>query len=146
MSSGAEDRRPKCRSPPRRRKPDRLETIARSCVCSNSNGPKTVWPEGPATRMVDFIGPPSDGHLQQRLQLPKEVDYGGAYLRSTFLLGPMTTARQHYRGPELGDQWRLLRDVLGENGGDKIAVARHVHRGNGPRPSPARNHPPPAPI
>src|SRR6266849_10882677 len=98
MSSGAEDRRRKCRSPPRRRKPDRLETIARSCVCSNRNGPKTVCPEAPATRMVDFIGPPGDGHLQQRLQAPKEVDYGGAYLRSTFLLGPMTTARQHYRG------------------------------------------------
>src|SRR6266700_158889 len=122
MSSGAEDMRRKCRSAPRRRKPDRLETIARSCVCSNRNGPKTVWPEAPAKRMVDFIGPPGDGHLQQRLQASKEVDHRGADLRCTFLLGPMTTARQHYRGPELGDQCRLLRDILGESGGDKIAL------------------------
>src|ERR1700738_4113130 len=52
-----------------------------------------------------------------RLQTPKEVDHGGADPRRTSLLGPMTTARQHDRGPELGDQCRLLRDVLGENGG-----------------------------
>src|ERR1700704_3260624 len=125
MSFGAEDRRRKCRSAPRRRKPDRLETIARSCVCSKRNGPKAVWPEAPATGMGDFIGAPGDGHLQRRLQAPKEVDDGGAYLRSTFLLGPMTTARQHDRGPELGDQCRLRLDVLGENGGDKIPVPRH---------------------
>src|SRR3984893_11810293 len=114
MSSGAEDMRRKRRSPPRRRKPDRLETIARSCVCSDRNGAKTVWPEAPATRMVDFIGPPGDGHPRQRLQAPKEIDHGGASLRSTFLLGPMSATRQHHRGPELGDQCRQLRDVLGE--------------------------------
>src|SRR6266699_1920016 len=108
MSSGAEDMRRKCRSAPRRRKPDRLETIARSCVCSNRNGPKTVWPEAPATRMMDFIGPPGDGHLQQLLQAPKEVDHGSADLRSTFLLGPMSATRQHHRWPELWNECRLL--------------------------------------
>src|ERR1700724_3204941 len=103
MSSGAEDMRRKCRSPPRRRKPERLETIARSCVCSNRNGPKTVWPEAPATRMVDFIGPRGDGHVHQLLQAPKEVTHGSADLRRTFLLGPMAAARQHDRRPELGN-------------------------------------------
>src|SRR6202022_3862051 len=146
MSSGAEDMRRKCRSPPRRRKPERLETIARSCVCSNRNGPKTVWPEAPATRMVDFIGPPGDGHLQQPLKAPKEVDHCGADLSSAFLLGPMSPPRQHDRGPELGDQCRLLRDVLGENGGDKIVVARHVKRGNGHRRSGEGSHQLPAAI
>src|ERR1700730_13731142 len=102
---------------------------------SNRNGPKSVWPEAPATRMVDFIGPPGDGHLQQRLKAPKEVDHCGADLSSAFLLGPMSAARQHDRGPELGDQCRLLRDVLGENGGDKIVVARPVKCGNGHRRS-----------
>src|SRR6266567_3295028 len=131
MSSGAEDMRRKCRSPPRRRKPDRLETIARSCVCSNRNGPKTVWPEARATRMVDFIGPPGDGHLQQRLQAPKKVDHGGADLRRTFLLGPMAATRQHDRRPELWNQCRLLRDGRSKGGGDKIALAHHVERGNG---------------
>jgi hypothetical protein len=42
---------------------------------------------------------------------------------------------QHDPGPELEDQCRLLRDVLGENGGDKIAVAHHVECGNGHRRS-----------
>src|SRR6266446_4249057 len=146
MSSGAEDMRRKCRSPPRRRKPERLETIARSCVCSNSNGARSVWPEAPATRMVDFIGLPGDGHLQPRLQAAKEVDHCGADLSSAFLLGPMSATRQHYRGPELGDKCRLLRDVLGENGGDKIALARHVQRGNGHGRSGERSHQLPAAI
>src|SRR5260370_13867833 len=101
MSSGAEDMRRKCRSPPRRRKPDRLETIALSCIRSNRNGPKTVWPEAPATRMVDFIGPPGDGHLQQRLQDPKEVDHCSADLRRTFLLGPKTAAHDNDCLPEI---------------------------------------------
>src|SRR6202023_3066351 len=113
---------------------------------SNRNGPKTVWPEAPATRMVDFIGPPGDGQPQPRLQAPKEVDHRGADLRRTFLLGPMSATRQHYRGPELGDQCRLLRDVLGENGGDKIPVARHVQRGNGHRHSGEGSHQLPAAI
>src|SRR5229473_116778 len=133
MSSGAEDMRRKSRSPPRRRKPDRLETIARSCVCSNRNGPKTVCPEAPATRMVDFIGPPGDGHLQQRLQLPKEVDYGGAYLRSTFLLGPMSATRQHHRWTELWNEYRLLGNGLLKHGDNEVAVARDVKRRNGDR-------------
>src|SRR6266849_3277849 len=133
MSSGAEDMRRKCRSPPRRRKPERLETIARSCVCSNSNGPKTVWPEAPATRMVDFIGPPGDGHLQQRLQAPKEVDHGSADLRCTFLLGPMTAASKHDRRPELGHHCRLLANKLGICSDDKIPLARDVERRNGHR-------------
>src|SRR5258708_39833578 len=107
MSSGAEDMRRKCRSPPRRRKPDRLETIARSCVCSNRNGPKIVWPEAPATRMVDFVGPPCDGHLRPRLQASKEVDHRGADLRRTFLLGPMSATHQHHRWPELSNECRL---------------------------------------
>ena len=96
--------------------------------------------------MVDFIGPPGDGHLQPRLNAAKEVDHGGADLRCTFLLGPMSATRQHYRGPELGDQCRLLRDVLGENGGDKIALARHVQRGNGHRRSGEGSHQLPAAI
>src|SRR5580704_12487314 len=66
------------------------------------------------------------GHCKSPLQAPKEVDHRGTDLWRTFLLGPMTTAREHYRRPELGDQYRLCRDVLGENGGDKIPVTRHV--------------------
>src|ERR1700691_902835 len=58
----------------------------------------------------------------------------------------MTTARQHYRGPEPGDQYRLLRDVPGENGGDKIALARHVQRGSGHRSSGEGSHQLPAAI
>src|SRR3984893_12645770 len=108
MSSGAEDMRRKCRSRPRRRKPDRLETIARSCVCSNRNGLKTAWPEAPAARMADSIGPSHDGRLQQRLQAPKKLDHGGADLRRTFLLGPMSAARQHDRRPELRNERRLV--------------------------------------
>jgi hypothetical protein len=87
------------------------------------------------------------GNLQPgRLQTSKEVDHCGVDLWGAFLLGPMTTARQHYRGPELGDQCRLLRDVLGENGGDKIALARHVQRGNGHRRFGEGSHQLPAAI
>src|SRR5271156_6279086 len=64
-----------------------------------------------------------------RLQASKKVDHGGVDLWAAFLLGPMATARRHDRRPEFWDQCRLLRDVLGINGGDKIAVARHVERG-----------------
>src|ERR1700730_17611395 len=86
------------------------------------------------------------GTAKQPLKAPKEVDHCGADLSSAFLLGPMSAARQHDRGPELGDQCRLLRDVLGENGGDKIALARHVQRGNGHRRSGERSHQLPAAI
>src|SRR5258708_39579031 len=101
------------------------------------------WPDDCLARGARYAG---DGHLHQRLQAPKEVYDGGAYLRSAFLLGPMTTARQHDGGPELGDQCRLLRDVLGENGGDKIPIARHVQRGNGHRCSGKGSHQLPAAI
>ena len=79
--------------------------------------------------MMNFIGAPR----LVRLQLSKEVDHGGADLRRTFLLGPMSATRQHDRRPELGDPCRLPGDVLGKSGGDKIAVTRHVERGNGHR-------------
>src|SRR3984885_8299500 len=65
-----------------------------------------------------------------RLQASKEVDHRGADLWRAFLLGPMSATRQHDRRPEFWDQCRLLRDLLGENGGDEIAVARHVKRRN----------------
>jgi hypothetical protein len=58
--------------------------------------------------MVDFIGTPGDEHPQQRLQLPKEVDHGGADLGSAFLLGPMSATRQHHRWPKLWNECRLL--------------------------------------
>src|SRR5258708_23090835 len=65
------------------------------------------------------------------LHAPKEVDYGGAYLRSTFLLGPMSATRQHHRLPELWNQCRLLRKGRRKSGGDKIALPPPVKRGNG---------------
>src|SRR5277367_5422164 len=68
-----------------------------------------------------------------RLQASKEVDHGGADFRRTFLLGPMSATRQHDRRPKFWDQGRLLRDVLRIHGGDKIAVTRHVKRGNAHR-------------
>src|SRR5260221_10398232 len=95
---------------------------------------------------LGFMRPPGDEHPQQRLQAPKEVNHCGADLSSAFLLGPMSATRQHHRWPELGDQCRLLRDVLGENGGDKIPVARHVQRGNGHRRSGEGSHQLPATI
>ena len=45
----------------------------------------------------------------------------------------MAAARQHDRRPELGNQCRLLRNVRRKSGGDKIALAHHVERGNGHR-------------
>ena len=45
-----------------------------------------------------------------------------------------------------GSQCRLLRDELGENGRDKIALARHVQRGNGHRRSGEGSHQLPAAI
>src|ERR1700723_2628016 len=66
-----------------------------------------------------------------RLQASKKVDHGGVDLRRTFLLGPMSATRQHDRRPKFWDPCRLLRDILGIHGGNKIAVTRHVKRGNG---------------
>ena len=58
----------------------------------------------------------------------------------------MAAARQYFRRPELGDQCRLLHDVPGEDGGDKIVLARHVQRGNDHRRSGEGSHQLPAAI
>src|SRR5271163_4775938 len=72
-----------------------------------------------------------DVRSHPRLHAPKEVDHGSADLRRAFLLGPMAAARQHDGRPELGNQCRLLRNGRSKGGGDEIALAHHVERGNG---------------
>jgi hypothetical protein len=80
------------------------------------------------------------------LQLPKEVDHGGAYLRSTFLLGPMSATRQHHRWPELWNECRLLGYGLLKHGDKHVAVAHNIERRNGYRRSIKGGHELPAAV
>src|SRR5262252_7368912 len=88
----------------------------------------------------------SPGRTGQSLQLPKEVDHGGADLGSAFLLGPMSAAWQHNRWPELRNEYRLLGNVLLEHGDNEVAVARNVECRNGYRRSSKGGHELPAAV
>src|ERR1700758_4738117 len=75
-----------------------------------------------------FANPPCPLPSRPLLQAPDEVDHGGTDLQRTFLLGPMTAARQRDRRPELWNEYRLLGNGLLKHGDEHVAFAHNVER------------------